>query len=362
MLAASAAFREFRSFFHRELCTLLNLKKVVAMTISVAVCFAAAYGMLAAEQVHAGGQLLGSTAWDVYYAALNNKGASVIVMPAVCLYICGDIVAKDRAEGLDAVLLVRSQFHSMYYLAKIITVFIACFGVVFVHCALLTAIDVVISHTTLRASAVPGWLAYSGGVEWFAQTPAVGIAAIPSSWNYGILLAVLVLAEAVKLALISLFFIAVCRDTTLASMPFIVGVSTLLVLDSLPILNAQLRFLFEGESAADSGVALTGFVADRLYLGSYALGASFGQSSVGSSALLESLLLANEGLPLDAAQLEMAATGRRVNSYAGYVLLLCLMACFIAARMSRIRPYVATSKRSKGPRLLGVPGVSNGGD
>lgn len=362
MLAASAAFREFRSFFHRELCTLLNLKKVVAMTISVAVCFAIAYGMLTAEQVHAGGQLLGSTAWDVYYAALNNKGVSAIVMPAVCLYICGDIVAKDRAEGLDAVLLVRSQFHPMYYLAKIITVFIACFAVVFAHCALLTAIDVVISNTTLHASVVPGWLAYSGGVEWCAQTPAIGITAIPSNWDYGILLAALVLAETVKLALITLFFIAACRDTTLGSMPFVVGVSTLLVLDSLPILNAQLRFLFEGESAADSGVSLTGFVVDRLYLGSYALGASFGQSSVGSSALLESLLLANEGLPLDAAQLEMAAMGWRVNSYAEYVLLLCLMACFIAARMLRIRPHVATLKRSKGPRLFGVSGVSNGGD
>lgn len=324
---------------YRELRALWDVRKAAALACSLVASFSMSYQTVIREQLLAGGALAGSTAWDLYYVMVNNQKATALLIPSICLFICGDVLSKDRAGGMDSVVLARTHRAATYWQGKVLAVFVTCFGVSLIHCLALTLGDVVLSNSSLSLSAVPAWLAYEGGSEWSFRIADASVALIPAGWNYGVLLFVLVVVEACKYACIVLVFVAICRDARVVSVPFFAGAVTLLVLESLPLLYCQVFFLMRDGEMLPGGLSLTGWPSDRLCLSSYALGADFTQICAGGSAAVER---AREAFPdIDALSLESLSSGYRVNSYAGFTLMLGSMFALSCVRLSRVRPRVA---------------------
>lgn len=320
--------RTVRFEVHRLMCP----SRLAIAAAAIIVAGMLSYAALSAAQASAGGSLAGSTAWDVFYIAVNLPDSAGVSFPIGCLVLCGDIFARDAPQddgtgGMFDVLLVRGCGRRAYWVGKVATVCLTCIAFTAAACIALTAFDCIAFHTGLAFTTPPAWLSYSGNPDEF-QFPAgtERISPIPAAWNYGALIASLVVVDGLLCACIVLVCIAATLRTRIRFAALAFGAAVLFAARELPYIWVQLVFLMHrGHESTFLAVPDIGLIIDRFCLGSYALGAGLWDTSVGGPALLARELSAQGGTHIDG-YIESIAQGYTVNSFASLMVIVAMLA------------------------------------
>ena len=306
----------------------LGLAAAIVMMIGIL-----AYQDLGVLQAAHGGALLESTAWDVFYLALNNERCCTLLFPLGVLALVGDAVERDQGGRLSASVVLHGGSVGAIAVGKIAAVLVCGVAFSLLTCLSLTLFDGLAFHTSLSLGGPPAWLSYAGDTDSYLRTDPLVFALIPASWGYGAVLAGLVLAEGIVSTAIALFFMSVAPRSTLRYLPQLIALGTVLCLMALPGIWVKLNFLVRGGPAeVPGGVSDVGMVLDRFCLASYALGAGLWQTSVGGQAVLARELAINPG-PYPEGYLDSSARGYAVNSFGSLALIVAVMLVFAVLRI-----------------------------
>lgn len=326
-----------------------------------------AFSSLDIERSFAGGQLPGSTAWDVYYLALTTEMCSSIFLPGACLIACADMFSRDHDGWLQRLVALRGGNARSFWLGKMAAIAVLCTIINCVALVLMMGVNAFVFHESLAATCTPAWLSYSGNPDDFLLSERTGLPPIPASWCYPLFIFLCLCLETCVCVVITLFFLAMTTRSRVRFMAAFLGAGAALVLLVLPSIGVRLNFLYSWMMGLDTlnGFPDKGYILDRFCLRSYALGAGLWETRAGGPALLARELAIAEASQIDPATfpegyLDTIAQGTTVNSFGSLAVILLVVgvgsAAWLYVRCRRSFPQVVgrrSNKMNSGTRPVG---------
>lgn len=214
------------------------------------------------------------TAFDMLYLAFNSQLITGVMLPAVCGMLCADLVARDRMDGMRAMIACEVRSAAVYVAAKL-----AVAAVVSVLFVLTFSLACTIASGLLLGLPVslapPTWLASAGPAD--SMWGQYGL--IPSTWNYPVLMAGLVACVCVLEAVLAWVAMALCATMRTPGVALLVPAACYVFASQVESLLTSLGILL----GIDSLTTTVGWVTDRLCLVNYRLGAALFQTSAGGA-------------------------------------------------------------------------------
>ncbi len=247
------------------------------------------------------------TVFDMLYLAFNSQLIAGVMLPAVCGMLCADLMARDRMDGMRALIACEVRSKAAYVAAKlsaaaaISSLFVLAFSFACtVVSGLLLGLPV--------SLAPPAWLASTGPAD--SVWGQYGL--IPSTWNYAALMVGLVACVCVLETVLAWAAMALCAAVRTPGAAPLIPAAFYVFASQVESLLTSLGILV----GVDSLTTTVGWVTDRLCLVNYRLGASLFQTSAGG---------AYQGVATVAA--DVAAHEYPINSWASLVAIIVALAC-----------------------------------
>ncbi len=247
------------------------------------------------------------TAFDMLYLAFNSQLIAGVMLPAACGMLCADLIARDRMDGMLALIACEVRSKGVYVAAKLAAAASISALLVLAFSLACTAVSGLLLGLPL-SFAPPAWLASTGPAD--SVWGQYGL--IPSTWNYAALMVGLVACVCVLETVLAWAAMALCATVRTPGAAPLIPAAFYVFASQVESLLTSLGILL----GVDSLTTTVGWVTDRLCLVNYRLGASFFQASAGG---------AYQGAAAVAA--DVAAHEYPINSWASLMAIVVALAC-----------------------------------
>ena len=229
------------------------------------------------------------------------------MLPAACGMLCADLIARDRMDGMLALIACEVRSKGVYVAAKPAAAASISALLVLAFSLACTAVSGLLLGLPL-SFAPPAWLASTGPAD--SVWGQYGL--IPSTWNYAALMVGLVACVCVLETVLAWAAMALCATVRTPGAAPLIPAAFYVFASQVESLLTSLGILL----GVDSLTTTVGWVTDRLCLVNYRLGASFFQASAGG---------AYQGAAAVAA--DVAAHEYPINSWASLMAIVVALAC-----------------------------------